>query len=844
MSFFGFDANLPRDQSHRANAPGFSQTPDAFAGLGASVGDDDVIDFEDTYDGLGEQLDETDDAFNDDTFGAGPATQKIVGKDFDFAGQTSKISNTLQEEQMLYQARQPPPPAQQQKPSVPVASKPARSGYESYHDPNYIPQLEARADIWGLKPKQPAPERQAERQEPVRYEPAPAAPSRKMMSLEEVEAMMRSRGVAEAPPAPSVQPTPAQAPAPTLHQVAQSQSQYPGMSSPFAPQILQRPPPQQTHHQGPPAPRQQQIHAELPGQGVPSQSAQQPPNLQRQRPQPGDAPVQHHRPAPSQGQGQRPPSQPRQILQNPNRLSGQGEPMVQNGRPARGHAAGHNRGPSYPGMVITHPEQLLHLSEEERAAYLEEDAKRAKRNHKIALLSRDNGLMTPQDKNFITRIQLQQLMSATGNLDERGEEAAIAEDFYYQVFTQIRGAHRQTPQQPANQFAQTYLFQTNSRYGPRRNGRAGDNHMQRMEQQVQRAVEAAKAKPKGKQLVIEGSLGKIAFSNAKTPRPLLNFKRPDTHVKPPRSSVADRKETLRNTEAVYTTLMHMEDHERAMPPPINEDSNPELIQQHMEWRTKIEALHRELWKNIKIMEPINPHSVTPHPFISILSLAKGKKAIPRIFRHIDEHERITMVTMIVVHLDSLSVVSNAVATPTEPLGPAIREEVELFTLSVMAPLLAHISESPLNIVIGLLGLVLDRTNLQMVVRSKIGMSLLTILISRAELLKESAPEIDSSDWEQWTEFYNRFFDTVEPVLPLIFPGTVNDTDDTYVWNFLAAMGVGASPEQQQRMVIGVKDRVMETVSVSKALPADMAGSRLANVNLFMRAIGLDVELLG
>jgi DNA topoisomerase 2-associated protein PAT1 len=66
----------------------------------------------------------------------------------------------------------------------------------------------------------------------------------------------------------------------------------------------------------------------------------------------------------------------------------------------------------------------------------------------------------------------------------------------------------------------------------------------------------------------------------------------------------------------------------------------------------------------------------------------------------------------------------------------------------------------------------------------------------------------------------------------------------YIWQFLAAMGVGASPEQQQRLVIGVKDRVMETVTVSKALPAEMAGSRLSNVNLFMRAIGLDVELLG
>ena len=260
------------------------------------------------------------------------------------------------------------------------------------------------------------------------------------------------------------------------------------------------------------------------------------------------------------------------------------------------------------------------LSQEERDAYIEAEAKRAKRNHKISLLAKDNGLMTPQDKNFITRIQLQQLMTATGNIEERGSEAAIAEDFYYHVMNQIRGGARQNPHQPANQFAQTYLFQTNSRFGPRRNARGGDNHMQRMEQQVQRAVEAAKAKPKNKQLVIEGSLGKIAFSNAKTPRPLLNIKRPETgdkHAKPHKSSVAHRKQTLRNIENIYMTLMRIEDVDRAVPPPIREDSPPEAIQAHMEWRSKIEALRKELWQSMRIMEPINPQYVSS--FISSVS---------------------------------------------------------------------------------------------------------------------------------------------------------------------------------------------------------------------------------
>jgi DNA topoisomerase 2-associated protein PAT1 len=575
----------------------------------------DSIDFEETYDGLGNQLDEADDALNDDTFGGGPATQQSIGRDFDFAGQTSMISNTLQEEQILYQARQKPA---QYKPPVPQASKPNRTGYESYKDPEYIPQLEARADIWGLKPKQPAQQRHQDFQPPAPM--SQAAPARKLMSLDEVEASMRPRAT------PPIQHVQQQAPPHAYPQQQYHQQQYPQQHYPqgqppmpgmqggppgqYAPQILQRPHGQQ---QGPP--RQQQNRAELPGQPVHAQPPQQPTILQRQRPQANTPSIQPPQEQPRelpQHQTQGVPAQPRQILQNPNRLSGHGQPMAQPGQPAnRGQMPGHSRGPSFPSMVITHPEQLLNLSEADRAAFLEEDAKRAKRNHKIALLAKDNGLMTPQDKNFITRIQLQQLMTATGNLDEKGPEAAIAEDFYYQVFSQIRGAPRQNPQQPANQFAQTYLFQTNNRFG-RRQGRGGDNHMQRMEQQIQRAVEAAKARPKARQLVVEGSLGKIAFSNSKTPRPLLNIKRSevgDRLLKHPKSSVADRKEALRNIENVYMTLMQMDDHERAMPPPPNEGSNPEAIQAHMEWRSRIEALHKQLWQNTKIMEPINPQYV-------------------------------------------------------------------------------------------------------------------------------------------------------------------------------------------------------------------------------------------
>ena len=455
--------------------------------------------------------------------------------------------------------------------------------------------------------------------------------------------------------------------------------------------------------------------------------------------------------------------------------------------------------------VITHPQQLMQLSEEQRQAYLIEDAKRAKRNHKIYMLSKGNGLMTPQDKNFITRIQLQQLVTATGGVNENDPEAALAEDFYYQVHNQIRGGPRQNPHQPLGHFAQTYLFQTGGRGGGRRNLPNGDNHVQRMQQQVQRAVEAAKQKPKNKQLIIEGSLGKISFSNAKTPKPLLNLKRNESDARSKKVvqadlSLSDRKTILKNIENVYSLLMQLEDNMRLVP---SDDGN-EPSEERISWMAKMNNLNSRIWNELRILEPINPGSSTPHPFIAILSYPKGKKAIPRIFRHLSDEQRITLLTIVVVHLDYLDVVRRAQLPPGDAQLPlAVREEIALFSQTVMPCLMSYVSDASLNIIIGLLGLILQQTNVQAVARTEIGLAIFTMLLSRAATV-EDAGKVDEREWREWTQSYNALFDLLDPVLGIIFPSSVSYGEDMYVWQFLATVGAAASPEQQQRLVIAVK----------------------------------------
>ncbi|KAI1368075.1 topoisomerase II-associated protein PAT1 [Xylaria arbuscula] len=810
--------------AHNQSAPGFGQAYDPFADLrGDHDNTDEALDFEDTYDGLGDQLDETDDAFNDDTFGdTATGAGGSVGKDFDFFGATAKVSNAMEEEHQRFNLHQQTSrtlraPVQQNYNTgyaYQPTPKPARTGYEKYKEEPT--ELQIDASIWGVAPKKPVTPAAA---------PQPP-PSRKMMSLEEVEAAMRAGAKQTTPVPPLSQP--------------QSQPQYHAreFQTVVDPAIYSHPEQIDPIRQPTNGRHQRGFHTgeyQQPSPGVahghPITILQRPP---RHSPSAAAAPL----PNPISQSQQSPSVAPTQILQNPNRLPADPSRMTIPMQPS--HKSQH----SVP-RALPH-QQIPEFSETEKAAILEVEARRAKRNHKIHLMSGNNGLMTPQDKSFITRIQLQQLVSATGDPSEQGNEAALAEDFYYQVLSSLRAGQRPNPNQPLNNFAQTYLFQTGTRRGGARH-HGPQNHVQRMEQQVQRAVEAAKNKPKNKQLVIEGSLGKISFSNAKTPKPLLNIKRTEsgTDTNRPSSSQRtqpagkghDKKDALRDIENVYLTLMKMEDLSRSMPPP-NGPADKSMLEKQEEFN----QLNEKLWNYLRVHEPISGTSV--HPFISFISYPKGKRAFPRVFRYLSPTQRTTILTMIIIHLDQLDVVRGAQVQTGEPisLDAATRERIELFSLAVMPSLFQLLNESDLDIVTGVLGLITQNLNVDLVARTRIGVSMLTMILSRAELVKQAGQATEQS-WQQWVAAFNLFFNTLEPTLHNIFPGTVTSGEDIYVWQFLAAIGIGASPDEQQRLVFAVKDRVMGTVGLAKTLPPDMAKERLDNVNLFMRSIGLDVELL-
>jgi len=752
MSFFGFESS-----HHNPAAAGFSQAHDPFAGLANRDEDGEVLEFDDTYDGLGDQLEETGDELNDDTFG-----DTAVGKDFDFFGQTAKVSTAIEEEQARFNRIKPPTKASQpttqptSKPSTAfysstqatssytyssqtASSKPLQTGYEKYKS-EPVAELQVDPTLWGVAPKKQS---QASTTPAVSASASSIPPNKKVLSVEEVEAQLRAQAKNKAQQA-AASPAPQPAPGPATPTPVQAPMQHMG----------QYPPGYQFPQHGQPQLSVQQDQV-FPGQAHPVTILQRPQSKPAPSPQPIGQPPAQLRQQPSA------PVQPTHILQNPNRLSGDGAKLgipqqptssVPGNYPAHQNHRQQSSLPRQP-PIITHPSQLAQLTDEEKAAYLEQEARRAKRNHKIFLMSRDNGLMTPQDKSFVTRIQLQQLVAATGNPNEHGTDEALAEDFYYQVHTQIQGGHRQHPSQPLNNFAQTYLYQTGARQGGRRH-RGPENHLQRMEQQVQRAVEAAKTKPKNKQLVIEGSLGKISFSNAKTPKPLLNIKRPENggdanrpasaHKQVPQSG--DRKSELRSLELIYTTLMKMEDHDRTMPSPPANEADSEAIQQFVTWNSEAQILNTKLWNLLRVHD--HPENGVIHPFIALLSYSKGKKAMPRVFRHLTQEQRTTILTLIILNLDNLDVVRGAqVSSGNMQLNAAMRENVELFSVAVMSTLFNVLNELDLDLVAGVLGLVCTR-NVDVIAKSRIGASMLTMILSRAEIIKHSGAGSEQA-WRSW-----------------------------------------------------------------------------------------------
>ncbi|KAJ7634146.1 topoisomerase II-associated protein PAT1 [Mycena polygramma] len=487
--------------------------------------------------------------------------------------------------------------------------------------------------------------------------------------------------------------------------------------------------------------------------------------------------------------------------------------------------------------------------------------KRRKKAAKIAHMSRYNDLMTQSDKDFITRIQVSQLVTPD----------PYADDFYAQVYGAILRSRMglQTQDERVLKFGTGggISLGNTQKVATRR-----PNAMQRMEQQVERIVSNARRREEEKGLhslhSLQGALGKTSGRKDSTSKP--NEGAAKEAAKLSRETLGNtgnvvrkdpltRRQVLAALEAMYDLVLKVEHLRREQPPPEEEEAS-------QQWQKEYDDLVEQLWEGLKVMVPLETSN--PHPFVSLLSPSKGKKLLPRLTRHIGSSRMLTLMTLLVACFTQLDVVKQAPlldAVEESPERAEVERQTQAFLGSVLQSILPIVAKLELHVVTALLGLLIERSHdIAAVAKTKPGLALLTLFLSRVEVIKQAwgtgAEPVDpmtaGASLEQWQAVFDQFFVLLTSHFLTLFPSSritlqahhptsaalAIDIIDQPVWQFLAALALQAVPEQHGVLVTSLRDKVLENVlSVNKGWVADEDERRtkLANVNLFLHALNLD-----
>ncbi|KDR65731.1 hypothetical protein GALMADRAFT_81573 [Galerina marginata CBS 339.88] len=516
------------------------------------------------------------------------------------------------------------------------------------------------------------------------------------------------------------------------------------------------------------------------------------------------------------------------------------------------------------------------------------EEKRRRKAAKIAHMARYNDLMTQSDKDFITRIQVSQLVT----------QDPYADDFYAQVY----GAIMRSRMGLQSQDERVLKFGSGGGIGlglASKGGSRRPSAMQRMEQQVERIVSNARKREEEKGLhaihSLQGALGKTSGRSYKAaPRqllqvdagagasPTLSHATANLHIskgsvqheaakeaaKLGREALGPaaetdnlvRKEPLSQRkvlvilEELYDAVLRVEQLRRDQPP-------PEEVEASQEWKSEYDKLVDGLWEELRVMVPLETSD--PHPFISLLTPTKGKKILPRLTRHLNSPRMLTLLTLLVACFSQLDVVKQAPVLDSV-IDTQERSDVErqtqAFLGSVMQSILPVVSVANLRLVTGLLGLLLHRSDVVTVAQTRPGLALLTLFLSRVEVIKQTiatsdlaeAPTVEES--QQWRLMFDHLFQLLAPHLLSLFPSSriVNpdpvdnsiptDIVDQPVWQFLAALALHGVIEQHHVLVGSLREKILDNVlSVNKGWvhDEDERQTKLANVNLFLHAVNLD-----
>ncbi|KAK6096750.1 DNA topoisomerase 2-associated protein pat1 [Batrachochytrium dendrobatidis] len=433
--------------------------------------------------------------------------------------------------------------------------------------------------------------------------------------------------------------------------------------------------------------------------------------------------------------------------------------------------------------------------------------------------ARYKGLMRKFEMEYIAKIQVSNLFSEDPHKD----------DYYYHVFTQRKkekeaaeladgSTEKSGFADPSLNWQQSLFVKTG------RKGGRGANAMLQVQHQMKRIIESRKhQRIKEQTLSLEGTLGKITSTTSRNPKKAIQVAT-SSPSEGHQSSVSSGNAlsagvVLKSIEKVYSTVLDLEY--------LQQSKNHEA-ESDEEKPSKYLHTQNKLWTSLRVMES-TPNTMQ-HPFVCMLNYSKGARILPRALRFFDRNQLMQIFAVILNRFECLKV-SN-IFTGIQ------NSDVDAFMGNVIPLLVGVISEAPMIAVISLARTVLERHNIIWFAKNKVGISILTMLLSRAEVLKQGLPNIRAPSEQElgmWSEIYNFLFQSLQGHFSSLFPTNPLSADNVCVWQFMSAVAVGASGIDHQRILVTeVREHVMHASKTGDPKALD-------NVNLFLNALGLGIS---
>lgn len=428
-----------------------------------------------------------------------------------------------------------------------------------------------------------------------------------------------------------------------------------------------------------------------------------------------------------------------------------------------------------------------------------------------------DGLMLESEKQFVAKVQLGHVAN----------DPTYETDFYFKSFK-------------ANKVSEV-------------GGKKQDSEAHLLQNMLNQVKEYNKNKTA--KLDIKGSLGKIVPNYLRNPKRIMEVKiEPSAQItKISRNTEMHTTNSIREKiENVYLYLLKIDDlfkeyqDDQSQDPEIQRERNTRFTKYTKLIWDELHNLAPQYDRNISSSSSSDRlNSAPPASGLSLmLSFGKGRKSISKLLNALPSNQSYLLLKSIVMSH------RNLLLTAKEPA--AVLSELEEYATYIVFPYVQFISKLSLKLVVEIINSLIDTQNVVSIAKTKPGLLLLTLLISRAEIIKQKA-DADSADIADWeTSVFPKFFSQLENQFASLFPPShiipsIMDSsstsqisrpipvDETYVWNFLAALAASSTIEQHRVLVSEARDKIFEIIS--------QGPSGVKKVDLFLNALGLDSSQL-